>query len=112
LRPKLHSIPPLSLATPATWRPRWLTTFLNRLLALTIDLQNTLVEVFDGLLRTRIEGAMASGTYVVGVESVTADSLKVTGRCPLYVHPASGVEGAQPARFYVLTRSSTWRRRS
>jgi hypothetical protein len=69
-----------------------ITTFLNRLLALTIDLQNTLFEIFDGLLRTRIEGAIASGTYDAGVETVTADSLKVTDRRTLYVHPASGAE--------------------
>jgi predicted RNA methylase len=35
-----------------------ITTFLNRLLALTIDMQNTLFGVFDDLLRTRIEGAI------------------------------------------------------
>jgi predicted RNA methylase len=69
-----------------------ITTFLNRLLALTIDLQNTLFGVFDDLLRTRIEGAIASGSYDVGVETVTAESLKVTGRRTLYVHPASGAE--------------------
>jgi hypothetical protein len=39
-----------------------ITTYLNRLLALTIDLQNTLFGVFDDLLRTRIEGAIASGS--------------------------------------------------
>src|SRR5262249_26537070 len=69
-----------------------ITTFLNRLLALTIDMQNTLFGVFDDLLRTRIEGAIASGTYDVGVETVTAESLKVTDRRTLYVHPASGAE--------------------
>jgi hypothetical protein len=69
-----------------------ITTFLNRLLALTIDMQNTLFGVFDDLLRTRIEGAITSGTYDVGVETVTAESLKVTDRRTLYVHPASGAE--------------------
>ncbi|HEU0220748.1 MAG TPA: strawberry notch C-terminal domain-containing protein [Paracoccaceae bacterium] len=39
-----------------------ITTFLNRLLALTIDLQNTLFGVFEDLLRTKIEGAIASGS--------------------------------------------------
>ena len=43
-----------------------ITTFLNRLLALTIELQNTLFGVFEDLLRTRIEGAVASGTYDIG----------------------------------------------
>ncbi len=69
-----------------------ITTFLNRLLALTIDMQNTLFGVFDDLLRTRIEGAIASGTYDVGIETVTAESLRVTDRRTLYVHPASGAE--------------------
>ena len=69
-----------------------ITTFLNRLLALTIEMQNTLFGVFDDLLRTRIEGAIASGTYDVGVETVTAESLKVTDRRTLYVHPQSGAE--------------------
>jgi predicted RNA methylase len=69
-----------------------ITTFLNRLLALTIDLQNTLFGVFEDLVRTRIEGAIASGTYDVGVETVTAESLAITDRRTLYVHPKSGAE--------------------
>jgi predicted RNA methylase len=69
-----------------------ITTFLNRLLALTIDLQNTLFGVFDDLLRTRIEGAVASGTYDLGVETLTAESLIVTERRTLYVHPQTGAE--------------------
>jgi len=69
-----------------------ITTFLNRLLALTIDLQDTVFAVFDDLLRTRIEGAVASGTYDVGVETVTAESLGITDRRTLYVHPTSGAE--------------------
>jgi hypothetical protein len=69
-----------------------ITTFLNRLLALTIDLQNTRFDVFDGLLRTRIEGAIASGTYDVGVETVAAESLVITDRRTLYVHLKSGAE--------------------
>ena len=69
-----------------------ITTFLNRLLALTIDLQNTLFGVFEDLLRTRIEGAIASGTYDLGVETLTAESLIVTDRRTLYVHPQTGAE--------------------
>ena len=38
-----------------------ITTFLNRLLALTIDLQNTLFGVFEDLLRAKIEGAHRVG---------------------------------------------------
>ena len=69
-----------------------ITTFLNRLLALTIDLQNTLFDVFEELLRAKIEGAIASGTYDVGVETIIAESLVVTDRRTLYVHPQSGAE--------------------
>jgi predicted RNA methylase len=69
-----------------------ITTFLNRLLALTIDMQNTLFAVFEQLLTARIEGAVAAGIYDHGVETVTAHSLTVTDRKVLYVHPASGAE--------------------
>jgi len=77
-----------------------ITTFLNRLLALTIDLQNTLFGVFEDLLRTRIEGAIASGTYDLGVETVTAESLIVTDRRTLYVHPATRAE----TQVFTITR--------
>jgi predicted RNA methylase len=69
-----------------------ITTFLNRLLALTIDLQNILLGVFEELLRAKIEGAVASGTYDLGVETVTAESLRITDRRTIYVHPGSGAE--------------------
>jgi hypothetical protein len=67
-----------------------ITTFLNRLLALTIDLQNTLFGVFEDLLRAKVEGAIASGTYDIGVETIIAESLVVTDRRTLYTHPQSG----------------------
>jgi P-loop containing NTP hydrolase pore-1/C-terminal domain on Strawberry notch homologue len=69
-----------------------ITTFLNRLLALSIELQNTLFGVFEELLRAKIEGAQASGVYDVGVETLTAESLAVTDRRALYVHPQTGAE--------------------
>jgi hypothetical protein len=69
-----------------------ITTFLNRLLALTIDLQNTLFGVFEDLLRAKVEGAIASGTYDIGVETIIAESLVVTDRRTLYTHPHSGAE--------------------
>jgi predicted RNA methylase len=69
-----------------------ITTFLNRLLALTIDLQNILFGAFEDLLRTRIEGAVAAGTYDLGVETVTAESLRIVERRTLYSHPATGAE--------------------
>jgi predicted RNA methylase len=69
-----------------------ITTFLNRLLALTIDLQNVLFTAFEQLLAARIEGAIASGTYDVGLETLKAESFTVTDRRTIYVHPTTGAE--------------------
>ena len=69
-----------------------ITTFLNRLLALTIDLQNTLFAAFEGLLTAKIEGAIASGTYDLGVETLTAESLRIVQRRSVYTHPETGAE--------------------
>jgi predicted RNA methylase len=69
-----------------------ITTFLNRLLALTIALQNRLFSVFEDLLRGKVEGAIASGAYDRGVETIVAESLVVTDRSTLYTHPGSGAE--------------------
>ena len=65
-----------------------ITTFLNRLLALTIELQNVLFAAFEQLLAARIEGAIASGTYDVGLETLRAESFVVTDRRTIYAHPA------------------------
>jgi hypothetical protein len=69
-----------------------ITTFLNRLLALTIDLQNILFTAFEQLLTARIEGAVASGTYDIGLETLTAESFIVTGRRTIYTHPGTSAE--------------------
>jgi len=61
-------------------------------LALTIDLQNLLFEVFDGLLAARIEGAVAAGTYDLGLETITAEGLAVVERRTFYTHPGTGAE--------------------
>ena len=44
-----------------------ITTFLNRVLALTINLQNQLFAIFEDLLAQRIEGAIAAGVYDAGL---------------------------------------------
>src|SRR3546814_7984286 len=54
-----------------------ITTFLNRMLALTIDLQNILFEAFEGLLVNRIKAAVAAGTYEIGLETLRAESFAV-----------------------------------
>ena len=69
-----------------------ITTFLNRLLALTIDLQNVLFTAFEQLLAARIDGAVASGTYDVGLETLRAESFVVTDRRTIYAHPGTGAE--------------------
>jgi len=69
-----------------------ITTFLNRLLALTIDLQSILFTAFEQLLNARIEGAIASGSYDVGLETLKAESFTVTDRRTIHVHPGTGAE--------------------
>jgi C-terminal domain on Strawberry notch homologue len=69
-----------------------ITTFLNRLLALTINLQNILFTAFEQLLTARIEGAIASGIYDIGLETLTAESFIVTGRQTIYTHPGTSAE--------------------
>ena len=69
-----------------------ITTFLNRMLALTLPMQRTVFDAFEALLERRIEGAMASGTYETGLETLSAESFTVTGRRTIYVHPGTGAE--------------------
>jgi len=69
-----------------------ITTFLNRLLALTIELQGILFSAFEQLLEARIDGAIASGTYDMGLETLRAESFTVTDRQVIYTHPATGAE--------------------
>ena len=69
-----------------------ITTFLNRLLALTIDLQGVLFTAFEQLLNAKIEGAIASGVYDVGLETLRAESFVITDRRAIYTHPATGAE--------------------
>jgi predicted RNA methylase len=66
--------------------------FLNRLLALTIDLQNNLFEVFEALLRAKIEGAIASGTYDRRVETIVAEQLRIVDRRTICSHAGTGAE--------------------
>jgi hypothetical protein len=69
-----------------------ITTFLNRLLALTIAMQNILFTVFEQLLSAKVESAIAAGSYDLGLETLVADSFTVTGSEPIYTHPATGAE--------------------
>ncbi|MGX5805641.1 strawberry notch-like NTP hydrolase domain-containing protein [Bradyrhizobium sp. Arg314] len=69
-----------------------ITTWLNRLLALRIETQNLLFEVFEQLMAAKIEGAVAAGHYDKGLETVTAESIVVTDRRTVYTHPVSGAQ--------------------
>ena len=67
-----------------------ITTFLNRLLALTIHMQGILFTAFEELLEQRIEGAIAAGVYDLGLETLRAESFRVTDARVIYTHPGSG----------------------
>ena len=69
-----------------------ITTFLNRLLALTIELQGILFSAFEQLLDAKVAGAVASGTYDLGLETLTAESFVLTDRVSIYTHPATGAQ--------------------
>ena len=69
-----------------------ITTFLNRLLALTIHMQGILFTAFEELLAQRIEGAIAAGVYDLGLETLRAESFQVTDARVIYTHPGSGAE--------------------
>lgn len=69
-----------------------ITTFLNRLLALTIELQGILFTAFEQLLDAKVRGAIASGVYDVGLETLTAESFVVTDRKTIYTHPTTGAQ--------------------
>lgn len=69
-----------------------ITTFLNRLLALTIELQGILFTAFEQLLEAKVEGAMAAGIYDLGLETLKAESFTVTDRQVIYSHPGTGAE--------------------
>lgn len=75
-------------------------TLLNRMLALTINLQNDLFAVLEGLIQAKVDAAVAAGTFDVGLETITAESLKIKHRHVIATHKA----GATTAVFEVLKR--------
>ena len=77
-----------------------ITTFLNRMLALEIGLQNAIFAQFEELLEAQIESAVAAGTYEVGLETIRAESLVVTDRRTIATHAATGAE----TRLYEVAR--------
>ncbi|MFZ2870984.1 strawberry notch family protein, partial [Zavarzinia sp.] len=69
-----------------------ITTFLNRMLALPLALQDILFTAFEQILAGRIEGAIAAGTYDAGLETLTAERFTVTARTVIHTHAATGAE--------------------
>jgi len=67
-------------------------TFLNRMLALTIAMQNLLFDAFEQLLAARIEGAISAGVYDKGLETLVADRMTVKERRLVYTHPVTGAQ--------------------
>ncbi len=63
-----------------------MTQFLNRLLALRVELQNQLFEAFELRLEQEIEMAKTAGTFEVGVEVLKAESLTVAKSEIIYTH--------------------------
>ncbi|BBD70379.1 hypothetical protein NIES4072_67450 [Nostoc commune NIES-4072] len=64
--------------------------FLNRLLALRIDMQNVIFERFELLLSQQIEAAIAAGVYEMGVETLRAERFTIESQEAVYTHPATG----------------------
>ena len=77
-----------------------ITTFLNRLLALTIDLQGVLFTAFEQLLTAKVDGAIRSGVYDVGLETLQAESFIVKDSQVIHTHPGTGAE----TRLLTITR--------
>ncbi|MCQ0090363.1 MULTISPECIES: strawberry notch family protein [Rhodobacterales] len=64
--------------------------FLNRCLALTIDMQDAIFECFGGLLEAIIDDASAAGTYEVGLETLRAEKFEIIDRKVIFEHAATG----------------------
>jgi hypothetical protein len=65
---------------------RWL----NRLLALRIDLQNEIFDEFLGLIEARVAAAREAGTLDLGVETIPVDSFEILDDRVVRTDPRSG----------------------
>ncbi|GFE67104.1 strawberry notch-like NTP hydrolase domain-containing protein [Litoreibacter roseus] len=64
--------------------------FLNRCLALTIDMQNAIFACFGHILEAIIDEAITAGTYEVGLETLQAERFEIIDRKTIFEHTASG----------------------
>lgn len=66
--------------------------FLNRCLALTIDMQNAIFQCFGEILTAIIEDAIAAGTYDVGLETLVAHRFEIIDRKTIFEHGSTGAK--------------------
>jgi hypothetical protein len=66
--------------------------FLNRILALPIEVQNVVFEHFERLIANRIEAAREAGTLDLGMEVLTAENMTVASDDLLTTERLSGAE--------------------
>ena len=64
--------------------------FLNRCLALRIDMQDAIFEAFGGFLSAIIEDARQAGTLDVGLETLRAEKFEIVDRKVIFEHKATG----------------------
>ena len=64
--------------------------FLNRCLALRVDMQDAIFECFGDILAAIIDEAIAAGTYEVGLETLQAEKFEIIDRKTIYEHAATG----------------------
>ena len=64
--------------------------FLNRCLALRIDMQDAIFEAFGGFLSAIIEDARQAGTLDVGLETLRAEKFEIVDRKVIFEHEATG----------------------
>ena len=68
-----------------------ITQFLNRMLALRIDMQNLLFAEFSSILDGIVEQAMTNGSFDRGVETLRGERFEIVERKPVFAH-GSGAE--------------------
>ncbi|WP_019998952.1 strawberry notch family protein [Aureimonas ureilytica] len=78
--------------------------FLNRCLALTIEMQDAVFDAFTGILDGIVESAIASGTFDTGLETLRAESFRIIDRNAIYTAPSG-------AKTMALTVEETKRNR-
>lgn len=66
--------------------------FLNRLLALRIDEQNSLFAIFETFIEREIEAAKKAGTYDAGLMTLQAHKITTLDTNVIYRHPRTGAE--------------------